>query len=481
MKPPRGVYEENGYAKIRIWLTPKYKLDGTEAKPYRKSMGPWNNANIQRAKNHIDEVRAKFEKGVNPGPEIEILGFPEGCDIYHKRHWLENPKRTARATQNVGYILNGFKRTWKERSHHSILPSEIREYVKTRASEGVEVSTVNHELTILSSMFNEIAQLVNLREIGPYVLPTKLTGETFNPVSVVDRASTVHLKRKRIATDEEIIKVINYCNAKDPDMLRAIERTYITGLRKTNVESVNGKAEVSGIVSKTGGRKTFEFSEDFSDGISYKNFPRRWNALRDACDMRHGPKRFTWHDWRHQSGTTLKKLGFSLSDIQEFYDHSSLQQTKTYVHPGPEVNEAKVAALKGNFAALAKNAQPAAPKDPTRKRCLGCNELKPLGEYGKHSAFKSGLNSRCRACNYKATTERRRLNPAMRAKEYAGNRSRAVSSVVEHFPHTEGATGSSPVLPTISESTKRYLKNADSIKASSVSNSVSNGIAQKTQ
>lgn len=342
MKSVRGVYQENGYVKIRIWLGSKYE-NGLEKKPYRRSMGAWNNMNIQRAKNHIDEVRANFKNGIVPGPELKALPFPEACDIYFKLHWTQKDGRTKKGIRNIGYFMERFRKTWTARALHSILPSDIDKYVATRKEEGVKVSTVNRELAILSSMFSKIDEWVNRREIGPYLLPTSVQGASYNPATYVERASTVQFKRKRVATDDELRKVREYCDANDPEFLEIITRTILTGLRKNNAETANGKAQVGGIVSKSKGRKVFAFPLDFSRELNYKNFVRRWNRVRKECDMLD----FTWHDWRHTSGTILSRLGFTDEEIQPFYNHSSLEQTRDYINRQEERVQPHVDALKG--------------------------------------------------------------------------------------------------------------------------------------
>jgi len=474
MRKTPGIYEDDGYTRIRIWLGPKRNLDGSINKPYRRSMGCWCNEHIQEAKNHIDRTRENFRKGLKPTPEPAPLAISTACDIYHNRHWAKKRGRTAEAIRNMTSKLKLFRIYWPTSAIHNLLPVEIERYLAWRKGskrpedqpvtgvtcEPVSEGTVDNELNILSSMFGMIEKWQERREIGPYLLPTNTHGVPFNPVKFVERDSLIGTKRERIASRDELIKVKEFCDAKDPDMLIMIERAICTGLRKTDLEKVNGLKDVRGILSKSKEKKLFRMPIDFSLRINYKNFDRRWDALRKACDMLEGEKRFVWHDWRHTAATMLSLLGFSDEDVQKFLDHSSLRQTQDYINSGKERLRPHVEGLQGHLAEVWKEARPATPRDPTKKVCRGCGELKPFSEYGKHSAFKSGLDSRCKACNYKRLVEQRKRNPAIREKEYAQKRFRAVSSAVEHLPHTEGATGSNPVLPTIS------------IEASSVPNGV---------
>lgn len=450
MRKTAGVYEDNGYTRIRIWLGPKRNPDGSINKPYRRNFGPYSNENIQRARNHIEEIRRNFKRGIKPAPEPEPLPVPLACDIYHERHWVKKRGRSAEGIRNVAYKLNFFREYWKTRAWHTLLPSDIEAYMAWRkshkSSRGARISdgTVDNELNFLSSMFTMVEEWINRREIGPYLLPTSVLGIPINPVEFVERDALADTKRERVATRQELVKVKVYCDNNDPDMLVMIERAIMTGLRKTDLEKVNGQSDVRGILSKSKEKKLFRMPGDFSKRVDYTNFDRRWDALRVACAMTD----FHWHDWRHTSATLLSLLGFTDEQVQKFLGHATVTQTQDYINTGKERLRPQVEGLQEHLAEVWKDAPPAIIVDPDKKVCRGCGELKPLAAYGKHSAFKSGLDSRCKACNYKRLVDQRQRNPAIRSKEYANNRSRAVSSAVEHLPHTEGATGSSPVLPT---------------------------------
>jgi len=455
MIPSRGVYDDNGYTRIRIWLGPRFNLDGTENRPYRKTMGPWTNPNIQRANNHVAEVRRNFQNGIRPEPELESLGVPLACDIYHKRWWADKRGRSAEGIKNVGYKMNFIRTYWKARAWHTLRSSDVEAYMLWRKNQKgkkgapIQDGTVDNELNILSSMFTMIGKWNNRREIGPYLLPTDLHGVSYNPVQDIERDSLIGTKRERTATREELLKAKVYCDNNDPEMLVMIERSITTGLRKTDLEKVNGLADVRGVLSKTKEKKLFRMPVDFSRRINYKNFDRRWDALRLACGMMD----FHWHDWRHVAGTMLSLLGFSDEDIQKFYNHSSVQQTRDYINTGKERLRPQVEGLKAHLKDIWKDAPPVVPPDHSKKVCRGCSEPKPLEAYGKHSAFKSGLNSRCRACCYKATVDQRSKNPSLRVVEYAKYKDprRSPSSAVEHSLHMGGVVGSNPSETTISK------------------------------
>ena len=115
-----GISEERGYTVIRIWLGPKRNIDGSINPAYRRTFGPYNNANIQRAKNHIIEVREAFKRGQAPPPEQEPLAVVRACDLYHKFHYVQKRGRSAESIRNIGYKLNIFREYWPKEAWHNL-------------------------------------------------------------------------------------------------------------------------------------------------------------------------------------------------------------------------------------------------------------------------------------------------------------------------------------------------------------------------
>ena len=393
MRVSQGIENDRGYVKIRIWLGPKYNPDGSYNKPYRRSMGCWCTAHIMEAKNHIDEVRANFEKGIRPQREVRARLFVEVCDLFHK-HWYANKQgRSARSIREVGYLIKRYKQEWPTHPFHGIYPKDIEAYMVNRAAEGAGRGTIRHEVNILSTIFEVIPSLIRRKDIDPFLVPD------FNPCQDVERPAVADLKRKRIATRAELMAVKAYGDHYDPEMLELITRTIISGLRRGNLEESQGKEEVRGILSKSKGRKVFHLPLNWAVPTSFKNFPARWNKLRRFCKMTD----FHWHDWRHVTGTMLMDLGFTEDQAREFFDHSSIQTTRIYTNGRQERVRPMVEKLRTEIQSVFAKAPAIKPEAPVltgkSKACRGCGITKDFAAFHVHNGFADGVDSRCKDCN----------------------------------------------------------------------------------
>ncbi len=183
MKSIRGVYEESGFTKIRIWLGPKQNPDGSFNKPYRRSFGPWNTANIQSAKLHVDRIRDDFKKGVQPQPDPSPISFPAASHIYFEKHWAHKRGRSADSIKNTEYLLIRLRRRWAAQAWHAFTPQMIEDYILDRKKEKMATGTINRELAIISSMFEKISDWNDRRDIGPFLLPITRQGAAMNPAN----------------------------------------------------------------------------------------------------------------------------------------------------------------------------------------------------------------------------------------------------------------------------------------------------------
>ena len=320
MRKIQGISNDRGYTELRIWLGPKRNLDGTINKSYRKLFGPWCKANIIRAVEHRDKVRKDFYAGKLPKPIPKPILFSQACEIYYLRHWEKRPGRSPKSVRNIKSMLEGFKAYWPGKALHTFKPYDIEKYREHRAQLKIGVGTINHAQSILSSVFERLDEYVKREEIDPVLLPD------FNPCAYVKKANTDHLKRERVATRKELVNVHAWASKHDPELLEAIKRAIISGLRKEDMRKAQGSAKIKTLTGKT--KRLVMLPLDWTKPVDLSNWQKRWQRLRDGCHM----EDFHWHDWRHTGATMLKELGVAEEIIQEILAHTNIQQTRDYIN-----------------------------------------------------------------------------------------------------------------------------------------------------
>lgn len=321
MRRIQGINNDRGYTKLRIWLGPKRNNDGTLNKPFVRYFGPYNKANIGRAKAFMVEVREQFMKGKPIKKDPQPLSLPAAIDIFWERHWKRDPNRSKKSLTSAYYVLEGFKKAWPTTPLHLMKPKHIEDHMVARRAYGVKDSTIKQQLHLLASMFERMDEYVKREEIEPVLLPE------FNPVQYAKKPKvTSDMQRQRWASKEELRKLKAWCAANDADLWRAIEYAILSGLRHGDLMAMQGRAKVQGIQQKTG--NIFSLPVDFSKPAGMTNYRRRWVKARHEVGM----DDFHWHDFRHTHATMLKNIGADQSLIQESLGHSDPKQTDIYTN-----------------------------------------------------------------------------------------------------------------------------------------------------
>ncbi|OGR91714.1 MAG: hypothetical protein A2992_08405 [Elusimicrobia bacterium RIFCSPLOWO2_01_FULL_59_12] len=343
MKKIQGIHNDRGYTELRIWLGPKRNPDGSVNRPYRRIFGAYTLPNILRAKEHMDQVRRDFKAGKMPKPEPKPILFTQAADIFYHRHF-ELRQRSHKSKRNARSLLNNLKTYWPTRCLDSFKPIDIEQYREAmtkdrtgsngRTKKGLGLGTINHHQSILSSLFERMDEYVKREEIDPVRLPE------FNPCLYVAQPSTEHLKRERVASREELKNVHRWASLHDPEMLEAVKRAILSGLRKEDMRRMQGETRIRTLTGKT--KRLVALPLDWSKAVNLSNWQKRWEALRENCDMQD----FHWHDWRHTGATMLKELGVAEEIIQEILAHSNIQQTRAYINRKEERLRPAIEALK---------------------------------------------------------------------------------------------------------------------------------------
>jgi len=322
MRRIQGIRNDRGYTELRIWLGPKRNPDGSHNKPYRKLFGPYNEANILRAKEHMDRIRKDFTAGKTPTKEPKPILLSQACDIFLKRHFEQNSKRSRRSRDTARSIIKSIREFWPVAALHTLKPKDVESY--RDHLKHLSPNTLNGRLTMLKSLYNRMEAWVKRQEIDPILLPE------FNPVRYVESLSTKEYKRDRYATRDELKRMKEWCLINDPELWRAIELAILTGLRRGDLQRSQSSGQFKGIQEKTG--RSFVLPVKISKPVNFSGYHRRWTACRKAVGM----PDFHWHDFRHTNATMLKQLGAADEVIRETLGHANIEQTWDYTNAREE-------------------------------------------------------------------------------------------------------------------------------------------------
>lgn len=230
--------------------------------------------------------------------------------------------KSDKARKNFAHILEVIKSGIGHLRFDKATYMQIQHWL-SRYKNGL---TFNKYKGMVAAMYNAIERWDRMGNVLPIQvkLPMDRSNQFNNPAELFHTKPT--LSRERIASADEIEKVRQWCVAHDPGMWELVFRAIVSGLRKGDLQAIQGMVQVRGIQEKTG--REFSLPLDFSKPASFTNFHRRWVACLEGSPL----KDFHWHDWRHQAATMLKNLGFSTSQIQEFCGHATEKQTQTYIN-----------------------------------------------------------------------------------------------------------------------------------------------------
>lgn len=271
-----------------------------------------------------------------PDEEKEIL-TRDAVEIFYELHGPnlsdDYARRVCRNTLNQVCAALGVI------PFHQLSSKDCIKYWNDLLERGCEVSTARKHFMWLMNMHRRFEAW---NTTVPSELRCKVKMQTYNPAEMAKRSmgkkkiSTVHLKRRRVASWDEIIRVKNWCVSNDPELLRAIEQAFTSFLRKKDQIRAQGGAAV-GVQGKT--KRAFVLPLTFDVPVDFVNWRNRWDDLREYMGWMpapegepENPNHFVWHDWRHTGATKAKELGHSQDLIQDALGHSSPQQTKDYVN-----------------------------------------------------------------------------------------------------------------------------------------------------
>jgi integrase len=359
----------------------------------------------------------------------------QAADVFWELHASKKPS-TDGFKSYLKRIREYFGTKWFDSVTHEDVESFLRwiratpvhqERHKRTAPKQLASGTVNLHHTCLISVFNSIPKWAELGKIQRVKLPKQR-----NPASLVPKQSEQGSTRTRVLSQEELERLIGAATPRAGAIVKAAVFTLLrlNDLKRASVSLTATASAFRGVQTKT--NKTYEIAANgYSLGdLDWTNFHREFEQAVKAANI----KNFTFRDLRRTGATYLFRRTNDLGMVQWRLGHASPAMTKKYLGILDSDN-VKASEILGGILNSLKPPVFEESAASTEKACAACGLVKPLHEFYKNYTHKDGRNSLCKVCS----NENARI--AMR------NR-RAVSSAVEHLPHTEGATGSSPVLPT---------------------------------
>ncbi len=333
---PRGVLCDRGYLFLRI---------APEGKWMRRGFGPHTSANEKAVRLALEDIRLKQKLGTfNIPVKTKRIKFKDARPIYLQRHFLDyrdpktNEPRSAASVNSARSALKVLGNYFDDYYLDSITLKLLKLWREHRLTyEGVEGSTINRQMAVLSSLIENYKKWVEGDEEDPIKLPVDKEGKFYNPCAAMSDLAEIPRKLP-VHTLPEFLDLLRRlkqaCSElKDESMWTVIRSTLDFAGRKQDVKDLgNAKIEGRDLViergSKTGKeiRLPMDMKPDVNWAKFFPNFDKRFRAVRDAA----GQPWLWYRDLRKVSMQMAELAGFSAAEISDAVDHSSEEFTKKW-------------------------------------------------------------------------------------------------------------------------------------------------------
>jgi integrase len=395
----------------------------------------WPEIKEKQAFEEIYKILAKINRNEELFElEEHRITMIQAADIFWERHASKKPNcdgfpiYLARIRQHFGTMF--YDQVTDEEVQEFLTWLKTTEFVhpsyKKTPTRVLAAGSINLHHKCLIHIFNAIPKWAELGKIAKVTLPKQR-----NPASLISQMSESKYVRTRALSLEELERLLG---AATPRAATIIRNAIFTLLRKGDLKEANVVLFSNSVRGET--QKTKRYYEIAKGGyqiepMDFTNFDREFERAVKVAKLND----FQFRDLRRTGATWLFRKTNDLGMVQLRLGHTTPNQTKKYLGILDSDN-VKASEVLGSLLASLKPTKPDNKLPVTEKACVSCRNIKPLSEFYKNHSHLDGFNSLCKVCS----GENSRISMRNR---------RAVSSAVEHLPHTEGATGSNPVLPTI--------------------------------
>lgn len=317
---PRGVFvDPRGYVYVR-------KFHEGKAIP-KKNFGQATPESVDAAIRYAYRLKENLRLGVISIEDQKVVRwpFPYAFKVFtdHKPQWK--------------YFYTPLSSFFKDYYFDDIWFKTVEKYRPFRKSRGIMDSSINRELTALSSMYYTFKHLKLLGKIPNVMMPPE------NPTRGVVKVDETHMRRKRIITPVEFGQIMTEAS---PRLRRAILAALNTGLRMKDVYSLKRDAmdpymtQLQGLMHKVGASYTTAANEVMKDlyasaegdmVVDRVNQRREFRNLRKICQEKYGMPDFIFKDFRRTAAWTLWTQKKDIFAVMALLNHKDITMTQRYL------------------------------------------------------------------------------------------------------------------------------------------------------
>lgn len=222
---------------------------------------------------------------------------------------------------------------------HSITSVDVKNYREKRELDGLRLSTVNREHSVITRVFNAFREWRGIGIVSGYNF-TKLQLPQENPGELVKKADESGYTRTLVLTPMEFYK---YCDYAHPNVRVIAILAVLTLLRRKNLQFLNkanfnaALAQLQLTQAKTKKPVTIPTPQTVSVIIEdskhdvicdFTNFRKLHERARRESGV------FFWMtDLRRTGATQMLLDGIDLRTIQRYLGHTTLVMTERYLQP----------------------------------------------------------------------------------------------------------------------------------------------------
>ena len=310
-----------------------------------------------RTKREAEEWGRALESRIDANAEPKAAALLKVGDLIreYRRLRAEGGREIDPAT-NVHYMLQHLEDDLGHESVTALTPARLVQWASARKSEGAGPYTVNMELSALGTTLRHAASFLNLQ------LPD-VTGQA-RPLLLHLQLIGSGARRTRRPSEDELVAVLAYVEARDKVAADAMRVAAITGLRRSELvrkllwSELDEEKRAALIRQRKHPRRALAKDEwvpmlgeawavvqrqarTDPKGRVFPVSPEKitdlFTAARKAC----GIPDLRLHDLRHLASSRLQELGFDDVERMAITGHKSVSMNARYTHPTPEHLHAK--------------------------------------------------------------------------------------------------------------------------------------------